>query len=214
MPATPQLGAPRRTPLPWAGRGGGDERLGWLAATGVIESGAMVETANSRRRWAMVSTHMPGRTGAECHDRWERLETHDPGAAADAWRRTGGAAWQAPKPRPARPVARCEKRGLDGGGGRAAPRPPAAARVRPAGDEGMINEVDGAAWAAAQVGTRAHPLGPALGPSPSPNPKPSPSPSLMPRESLRRVSASVPMARTAVAGDEESEVAAAVLWAL
>jgi len=181
VPATPQLGAPRRTPLPWAGRSGGDERLGWLAATGVIESGAMVETANSRRRWAMVSTHLPGRSGAECHDRWERLEAREPGAAAAAWRRTGGAAWQAPKPKP-----KCEKRplysrdkgqpggstgGADGANGRAAPRPPAAARAQPAGDEGGLDEVDGAAWAAAQAGPPArHPPGLALAPSPSPNP--------------------------------------------
>ena len=36
----------------------------------------------------------------------------------------------------------------------------------------------------------------------------------MPRDTLRRASASVPMAKMAVAEDEEAEVVVAVLWAI
>ena len=56
--------------LPWDGPRGGDERLRKLVpllSTVVTRAGARV---SDLKHWAMVSTHLPGRTGRECRDRW------------------------------------------------------------------------------------------------------------------------------------------------
>ena len=61
--AQPRLPKP---PIAWEGPGGGDERL--RAVVALFATGS--ERDLSPSAWALVSTHLPGRTGRECRMRW------------------------------------------------------------------------------------------------------------------------------------------------
>jgi hypothetical protein len=60
--------------LPWEGAGGGDARLQTLVPMLTLKS---YEHGGSLRslsiQWAMLSTHLPGRSGKECRERWQRI---------------------------------------------------------------------------------------------------------------------------------------------
>lgn len=68
-------GAEEAPPLPWSGDNGGDARLRMLVPMLTTKSctyeGAL---ARMQTNWAMLSTHLPGRSGRECHDRWLQLK--------------------------------------------------------------------------------------------------------------------------------------------
>lgn len=51
--------------LPWSGEAGGDMRLRTLVPMLAQGAGSM--------HWAMISTHLPGRSGRECRERWQQL---------------------------------------------------------------------------------------------------------------------------------------------
>ena len=51
--------------LPWSGESGGDVRLRALVPMLAHGGGSM--------HWAMISTHLPGRSGRECRERWQQL---------------------------------------------------------------------------------------------------------------------------------------------
>ena len=163
-PGAPQLGGPRHARLPWHGASGGDARLRWLASVGLIEAGdtgAGAETATSRRKWAMVSTHLPGVRGSECRARWAVLQAADAAevaasdAASDAVSR---AAATASEPAVVAP-AQCKKSCRKSSGSTTSPRPAAqrglrdgATKRKPEHDDSEedIAEVDRSVWQAAQ----------------------------------------------------------------
>ena len=64
LPLGRRYSLPAEPPLPWEGAGGGDERLRHLVPL-------MSRAAGSA--WALVSTHLPGRSGRECRERWSNL---------------------------------------------------------------------------------------------------------------------------------------------
>ena len=76
-------------PLPWDGARGGDARLRVLVP---LLSKRLVGLKEGKQTssWALVATHLPGRTGRECRERWGRLAAGAAGAeqpsrgAADA----------------------------------------------------------------------------------------------------------------------------------
>ena len=57
----------REEPIPWAGACGGDARMRWLVPQ------LAKEMAKGGPSWAIVATHLPGRSGRECRDRWLEL---------------------------------------------------------------------------------------------------------------------------------------------
>jgi len=59
-------------PIDWSGPEGGDARL-----CAVIPLLSANGRDISKSRWAIVSTHVPGRSGSECRDRWEQLHGVD-----------------------------------------------------------------------------------------------------------------------------------------
>ena len=75
--------------LPWAGAAGGDARLLYLVPQLARKYPKLMEHKGSTH-WALVATHLPGRTGRECRERWGRLAAGAAGAeqpsrgAADA----------------------------------------------------------------------------------------------------------------------------------
>lgn len=50
-------------PIPWEGGGGGDARMRQIVPP----------LSKGGPQWAIVATHMPGRSGRECRDRWLEL---------------------------------------------------------------------------------------------------------------------------------------------
>ena len=159
-PGAPQLGGPRHVQLPWHGATGGDARLRWLASVGLIEAadtGAGAETATSRRKWAMVSTHLPGLLGSECRARWAVLQAADAAEAAGRGAASRGAA-AAGEPAVVAP-SHSKKSARRSDGGATAPRPAAqrgqrdgATTRKPGHDDSEedIAEVDRSVWQAAQ----------------------------------------------------------------
>lgn len=152
----PQLGGPRHALLSWGGANGGDARLRWLASVGLVDTGAGAETATSRRKWAMVSTHCVGRTGSECRARWAVLQAADTAepVASDAASSASNAAAPA-RERAVATSSHCKKSARSSNGSATAPRPAQTKRkaqqVQVDSDEEDLVEVqDSAAWASAQ----------------------------------------------------------------
>lgn len=56
-------------PLPWQGPRGGDERLRLLVPSLIPSQ----HRGQPGRLWALVATHLPGRSGEECFERWGRV---------------------------------------------------------------------------------------------------------------------------------------------
>ena len=65
--------------LAWLGPDGGEERLRTLVPMFTHSNG--VHRANVQ--WAMVSTHIPGRSGRECRDRWFDMMREDEESSND-----------------------------------------------------------------------------------------------------------------------------------
>ena len=57
--------------LPWEGAEGGDSRLRVLVP--MLTQNPSAPRASVQVNWAMVSTHLPGRSGLECRERWQIL---------------------------------------------------------------------------------------------------------------------------------------------
>ena len=76
-------------PLPWEGARGGDARLRVLVPM-LSKRLVGLKEGKQTSSWALVATHLPGRTGRECRERWGRLAAGAAGAeqpsrgAADA----------------------------------------------------------------------------------------------------------------------------------
>ena len=73
-------GPSSEAPLPWQGTSGGDARLRVLVpllyppCSSYANGGALSSTNNMVARWAILATHLPGRSGRECRERWALLE--------------------------------------------------------------------------------------------------------------------------------------------
>jgi hypothetical protein len=67
--------------LPWAGEKGGDARLRVLVP--LLTQNPSAPKASVQVNWAMISTHLPGRSGHECRERWQVL-TQEAWAAANS----------------------------------------------------------------------------------------------------------------------------------
>jgi len=72
--APPLVCAPRQPPVPWEGRRGADLQLRLLARTLQHESSTLNGAGSlSSASFALIASHLPGRTGAECRERWRHL---------------------------------------------------------------------------------------------------------------------------------------------
>lgn len=60
------------SPIPWEGCRGGDARL--HAIVPLLSTNGRYANASA---WPLVSTHVPGRSGRECHDRWQIIQDLD-----------------------------------------------------------------------------------------------------------------------------------------
>ena len=71
------------SPIAWEGAGGGDARLLWLVPKllALVDGELTPEISTcAQHNWALVSTHLPGRSGRECRQRWRALKKGRPGA--------------------------------------------------------------------------------------------------------------------------------------
>ena len=66
-------------PLPWEGARGGDARLRVLVPM-LSKRLVGLKEGKQTSSWALVATHLPGRTGRECRERWGRLAAGAAGA--------------------------------------------------------------------------------------------------------------------------------------